>query len=127
MTDRYAVMRKYLDHVVAGEWERLPDFFADDFVGHVGGHSRFGGSHHGSAAFGAVVQDMVAALDSVRTDEHDLLVSDDHAVALATIHAERGGESISMNRAVIYHLEGDKITELWILDEDQAAFDAFIA
>ncbi len=66
-------------------------------------------------------------MDSVRTEEHDLLVSEDHAVALATWHAERGGKTQSMNRVVVYHLEGDKITELWIVDEDQAAADESIA
>ena len=127
MADTYAVMREYLDHIVAGEWDQLADFFSDNLVAHVGGHSRFSGTHQGKAAFGEAIGDMLGAMESIRTDDHDLLVSDDHAVVLATWHAERGGKSLSMNRVVIYHLEGDKITELWIIDEDQAAADEFIA
>ncbi len=127
MADTYAVMREYLDHILAGEWDQLADFFSDDFVGHVGGHSRFSGTHQGKDAFGQIVGDMVGSMESYRTDEHDLLVSDDHAVVLGTWHAEREGKSISMNRVVIYHLDGNKITELWVLNEDQAAADEFIA
>ena len=127
MADTYAVMREYLDHIVAGEWDKIGDFFADNLVTHIKGHSRFSGTHRGKDAFGKVLGDMLGALDSVRTDEHDLLISEDHAVVLATWHAERGGESLSMNRVVIYHLDGDKITELWIIDEDQQAADEFIS
>jgi len=39
----------------------------------------------------------------------------------------RGDDSITTNRVVVYHLAGDQISEAWVVDQDQAAVDAFLA
>jgi hypothetical protein len=66
-------------------------------------------------------------LDSMRIEEHDLPASDDHAVVLNTAHYERGGKHPATNRVVVYHVAGDKITEMWLIDADQRAADEFPA
>jgi hypothetical protein len=49
------------------------------------------------------------------------LVSDDHAVVPDTWHVQRHGEDHAVNHVIIYHTTGDKISELWMVAEDQAA------
>jgi len=123
----HSTMQRYIGHVAAGEWDEVAEFYSDDLVGHIGGHNRFSGTHRGRVAFSEANLGFKAPFDSLWTDEHDLLVSDDHAVVLATWHGDRGGDSLSMNRTFVYHLDGGKITELWVIDEDQAAVDEFLA
>lgn len=127
MADNYTLIREYLDLIVAQEWEKAMEFWTDDITIHASGHSRFGGTHTGRAAAAEYLGGVLAAVDSVKIEEHDLLASDDHAVVLNTTTSTKGDQTFASNRVIIYHIEGDKITELWIIDEDQAAADAFIA
>ena len=121
------MIRSYLDHITAGEWEAATDFWADNIVGHVSGDNPTSGTYTGKEAFTGYLQQVLGMVDSIQVDEHDLLVSDDHGVVLSTTHADRGGKHLASNRVVVYHTEGDKITELWIIDEDQQAVDEFLS
>ncbi len=69
---------------------------------------------------------MSAELDSMTIDHHALTVGDGLAVVLNTLSATKGDQSYSGNRAVVYHIGDDKITELWAMDWDQTAIDAFV-
>ena len=121
------MMRQYANHVVAGEFEAAMGFWADDIVAHVSGSHVLSGTYKGKEAAAGYLAQAVAMADSVEIDNHDLLVSDDHAVALSVLHVDRGDRHLDMNRVVIYHTEGDLITELWIIEEDQKAADEFMA
>jgi hypothetical protein len=123
----YETMQAYLGHIAANDWEAANAYFADDMVAHVSGTHALSGTYEGAAAFMGYLGQATAMMDSLEIAPHDLLASDDHAVVLATITAARGGKTQSMNRVVVYHLAGDQITELWIVDDDQAAVDDFMA
>ena len=47
-------------------------------------------------------------------------------MVLSTTHSERSGKHLTSNAVVVYHTEGDKITEFWIINEDQRAVDEFL-
>lgn len=119
------VMRTYLDRITSGDFEGAVEFYHDDLVAHVSGHNPTSGTYEGKAAFVSYLGEATGRVESMRIEEHDLLVSDDHAVVLNTMHAERSGATLDSQRVVVYHLSGDKITELWVIDQDQAAVDAF--
>ena len=123
----YETIQAYVGHVAAQDWEAAKGFFADDLVAHVGGHNSLSGTYEGAEAFMGYLSQATAMLDSLEIVPHDLLASDDHAVALATITSTRGGQTMSSDRVVVYHLDGDKITELWIVDSDQKAVDDFLS
>ncbi len=125
MSGTLEVMREYLNRMTAGDFEGATAFYADDLVAHIGGHSPTSGVYGSKAEFAGYLAQATGMVDSMRIEEHDLLASDDHAVVLSIMHAERGGKSLSSNRVVVYHLSGDKITELWVVDEDQRAVDEF--
>ena len=121
------MMRRYVDHLTAGEFEEAAEYWADDIVGHVFGDNALSGTYagkQGAAAYGAKAMSMV---DSNQIEEHDLLVSDQHAVLLAVGHSKRNGKQISSKTVIVYHTEGDKITEWWAVPQDQKALDEFLS
>ncbi len=121
------MMRSYLDHVTAGEFEAAMGYWADDIVIHVSGNNPTSGTYTGKEAAVGWAAAAVGAVDSIQFDEHDLLVGDEHAVLLSTTHSERNGKHLTSNGVVVYHTDGDKVTEVWIINEDQGAVDEFLA
>ncbi len=112
----HEVMRRYLDLIEAGEMVAAQDFYTDDIVVHVAGWKTV----HGKAEWGAAIGEMMGMVDSMRVEEHDLLVSDDHAVVLDAWVISKGDREESVNHIVVYHTDGDKISEMWVVAEDQA-------
>jgi ketosteroid isomerase-like protein len=58
---------------------------------------------------------------------HDLLASDDHAIALVDATATRGGKTLKYRTAEIYHIRDGKVVERWAFSDDTAAITAFFA
>ncbi len=59
-----------------------------------------------------------------RLDVHDVLANDEHAVALCTLSASRGGKSVEVPVANVSHLRDGKVTEFWDSTADpQASID----
>jgi ketosteroid isomerase-like protein len=58
---------------------------------------------------------------------HDLLASDDHAIALVEATATRGGKTFTYRTAEIYHIRNGQIAERWAFSDDTAAIAAFFA
>jgi ketosteroid isomerase-like protein len=56
---------------------------------------------------------------------HDVLLSDEHAVALVIERAVRGERSLEFNRVFVYHLRDGKITKTWSRDYYPYALDEF--
>ena len=121
------MMRRYLDHVFAGEFEAAARYWADDIVEYVSADSATSGTYPGIEAMAAYWAKAMGMVDSFQTEEHDLLVSDQHAVLLAVGRRERNGNHLSSNMVVIYHTEGDKITEIWNITQDQKSLDEFLS
>lgn len=113
----YDTMRRYLDTIVAGEFEKAAEFFSDDIVVHFSGWRET----KGKAEYQTAVMDMLSMVDSMSVEEHDLLVSDDHAIVLNAWHIKKGDRDEKANHVVIYHTDGaGKISEIWVIAEDQA-------
>ncbi len=111
----YDMMRAYLDLVVAGDYAGSMDYFSDDVTLHMSGW----GTAHGKDEYQSMLGQVMDAFGSLDVEEHDLLVSDDHAVVLNSWHIDPNGRDIRVNNAIIYHTSGDKITDIWIVPEDQ--------
>ena len=58
---------------------------------------------------------------------HDVLASDEHAIALVEATGTRGGRTLQYNTAEIYHLRDGRVTERWAFSDDTAAIAAFFA
>src|SRR6056297_3862809 len=57
----------------------------------------------------------------------DYLGSDDHAVALARLTAQRNGRSLELDEAVIFTIRDGKFVEAYHLAYDQYAWDEFFS
>jgi ketosteroid isomerase-like protein len=49
-----------------------------------------------------------------------------HGVALVGLTASRGGRSVEVNEAHVFHMRDGKVVEFWNASADQYAFDELI-
>ncbi len=101
-------------------------FIAENIVWHVVGTGPLAGDHEGVAQ----VMELLSRISelsgrTVRPELHDVLVSNDHTVALATVRAERAGKQLHLNLVHVIHTENGKATEVWTHSSDPAAAAAF--
>ena len=96
-------------------------FLHNDVVWHIAGTGPLAGDYTGAAeVIGLLTKISQLAGGSVRPDLHDVLVSDDHTVALATIRAQRAGKRLRLNLVHVIHSKDGKATEIWTHSSDPA-------
>lgn len=120
------VVDEFAERSAKKDPQGMAELMADDIVIHFPGRSPVAGDHKGKEAFFAAygkLQELSAG--TLTTEPHDIVGSDDHAVALVTIRAERGGDKIEFREAGIFHVRDGKVTEIWLLIEDLYRFDEF--
>jgi ketosteroid isomerase-like protein len=101
-------------------------FFAQNIVWHVAGTGPLAGDYNGVAqVIGLLSKITELSAGTVRPELHDVLVSNDHTVALATIRAERAGKQLQLNLVHVIHAENGKATEVWTHSSDPAAAAEF--
>lgn len=117
------VARKLQDAFEAGDMTQLDALIADDVVWHEIGRAE---PRHGKEALraggpgGGADYQITAKL-------HDLLASDDHAIAMVEATATRGGKTLTYRTAEVYHIRDGKLIERWAFSDDTAAITAFFA
>jgi len=123
------VFARYAQAWLDDDWEAAVALWSDDVVHHVPGRHRLAGTFRGKQAYLNHLDEAFAELaGSVEIiSVHDVLISDDHAVALVHERAVRGDRSLDFQRVVVYHAADDLITETWSYDFDPYALDEFWA
>ncbi len=121
------VMKRYVEAWERNDWEAATAIWADNVIHHVPGRSPLAGDFHDKQAlldhYGQVFAELGGTIEVV--EFHDVLVSEDHAVALVKERAVRGERNLELNRVVVYHLRDDKIAQTWSHDYDLYALDEF--
>ena len=96
-------------------------YFAENVVWHVAGTGPLAGDYAGAEqVIGHLGHISGMSNGTVRPELHDVLVSTDHTVVLATIHAERAGKQFALNVVHVMHTENGKATEIWTHSTDPA-------
>ncbi len=110
-----------------GDMGALRDqFFAENIVWHIAGTGPLAGNYQGVAqVMGVLGKISELAGRTVQPELHDVLVSNDHTVALATIRAERAGKQLQLNLVHVIHAENGKATEVWTHSSDPAGAAEF--
>ena len=104
----------------------LREILAKDVVWHIPGRHPLAGEHGGiEAVLAAMGRFEELSGRSIRTQLHDLLAGDAHAVALLRAAGERAGRRYDAREVDIYHVQDGRITEFWSFSEDQRATDEF--
>jgi ketosteroid isomerase-like protein len=110
----------------SGDLETVRSLFTPDIVWTLAGHNHFSGAHHGAddviKLFMAQFQETDGTL---RVDVHDILANDEHAVVLASVSAERAGKKLNDRYTHVAHVKDGKVSESWIVGENQDAVDEF--
>jgi hypothetical protein len=110
----------------AGNPEEIFSFFTDDVVAHISGKSSMAGDHKGKQTLMALFGRYMAALGANPVVEtHALLADDTHGVQLQTLRSAKGSRKLDVKNITIYHFRDAKISEMWTVDDDPQAADAF--
>lgn len=120
------LIRGGYDAFAKGDVADVLSRFADDITWHVSGRSAVAGDYHGHQevmGFFGKLQEMTGGTFSLEL--HDLLATDDHAVALLRARAERNGEARSFDVAHVWHVRDGKATEFWALSTSPYEDDEF--
>jgi hypothetical protein len=117
------LLRREYEAFAREDLNALDEIFSDDIVYHVPGNNPFSGDHHGKASVFRLFREDRRA--SFRSEIHDVLANDRHAVALTSVHGARGGRALEDITVHVVHVVGGKITEAWFFPGDQAASDEF--
>jgi ketosteroid isomerase-like protein len=118
--DGYAAFAK-------GDFAVLNDLFAEDLLWHDAGRNQLSGEYRGrEAVYGLFGKLMEVTEGSFHIDFHAVFADDEHGVALVVITASRGGRSIEVNEAHVFHLRDGKVVEFWNASTDQYAEDELI-
>ena len=62
---------------------------------------------------------------SIKTETHDVVANDEHAIQLVTATATMGDQELVYRTAEIYHIRDGKITERWAFSDDTDRINKF--
>ena len=62
---------------------------------------------------------------TIRTETHDVVANDEHAVQLVTATATMGDKELVYRTAEIYHVRDGKVTERWAFSDDTDRINKF--
>ena len=117
------LIREMFSAMERGDMSWFESHVADDIVWHVGGNSRSAGTYRGKETV-AQMMGGVASPDSMKADVHDVIADDDHTVVLGTaVVTAPSGASVEYNYVNVFHIDGDKVTEVWGMAENDAITD----
>lgn len=105
----------------------LAETLSADAVWHVGGNNPVSGDYHGAREIVQCQEELLELVaNSARVRPHDTLASDDHVVVLAGVAASRHGRDYTGNLLYLFHVHDDHITEGWVVQHNQQAWDDFL-
>jgi ketosteroid isomerase-like protein len=117
------VLRELSERMKDGDFQAAFDILADDVEWHEIGRDE---PTRGKDALGRRYQENVGDFE-IKTDMHDVLANDEHAVQLMNVTATRGGKTLHYRTAEIYHMKDGKITARWAFSDDTARIVEFFA
>ena len=124
MADPYDTVRRYADAWAANDVATVLDSYADDFVLHYFGESALAGDHVGREAATAVLIEATARSGRQLDAIEDVLAGERFAAIVAREGVGHGLAPTVVRRVFLYRVEGGKLAECWLYDEDQRAMDA---
>jgi ketosteroid isomerase-like protein len=120
------LMRKGYDAFKNQDLETIGELFADDIVWHTAGDNLISGDYRGKEeVLGMFMRLHEETGGTFVTEVHDAFGSDEHAVAITRLRAQRNGKTLESDGVHVMHVEDGKATESWVMSRDQAAVDAF--
>jgi ketosteroid isomerase-like protein len=89
--------------------------FAPGGVLHVLPPHELAGDYHGfDGLLDRLKREADAAGPTFRSDVHDVLASEAHAVVLSRLHGRRGGREQDWTQVAVYHIARGRVSEIWV-------------
>jgi uncharacterized protein len=105
----------------------LNDLFAEDLLWHEPGRNQLAGDFRGREAVFAYFGKLMDVTEgSFHLDLEAVFADDERAVTLVVETASRGGRSVKINAAHIFHLRDGKVVEFWNASTDTYAYDELL-
>ena len=93
-----------------------------------GGRFPTAGAYEGrDALFGHFMEFVTLVEGNFALDLHDVLVNDDHVVALLNVTIAKGGKELSFPEVHVWHVKDGLMTEMWAIPQDPYPIDEFLA
>jgi uncharacterized protein len=122
------LLRSLYDAFSRRDLSTVRTLFADDIVFHQPGHNPTSGDYQGiDGVLGLLGALAERSGGTFRAQVHDVLASDQHAVALLRVSAQRGAHTVDVPVVHVWHVRGGKLVEAWVHPTDQSALDEFWA
>jgi ketosteroid isomerase-like protein len=123
-----AVVRRFIDAMVARDVGAIAESFADDVVFHISGRNALSGEHRGKQeVLTRLFQAWEEAFGGLEIRVHDILANDKHVVVLSDRRASRDDRILEMRAATVYHVRDGRIAEAWLMEWDPYAIDDFLS
>ena len=120
--------RRGFDAFAKGDVDTLRALFDQDAVWHVPGRSPLAGDYRGvDAILGFFARLAELSGGTFRTDVHDVVANDEHAVGIYVTRGEREGRTLENRNVLVSHIRNGKLTEAWLMSDDQYAADEFFS
>jgi ketosteroid isomerase-like protein len=114
--------------MASGNMEWMADHMHGDAVFHQTGKFPTAGTYHGrDAIFAHIGEFMQLVAGNFAIEAHDILGTENHAVALIKVAIQYKGKSFAFDEAHVFHIESGKLRELWAVPQDPYQVDAFFA
>ena len=125
--DKEANVRRLIDALIRRDEVAVGALLADEVVYSFPGRSVVAGTYRGRDQVLELLRTFDGLFDAPPSlASHDVVASEAHVVELATHSATRAGTSFKWNVARVYHVDGDRIGEIWLMIGDLYTFDAFL-
>jgi uncharacterized protein len=122
------VMRKGYEAFSRGDMDALRnELFTPEIVWHQGGRNQTSGDYRGTDAVLGLFGKLFQLTDGTfQVEVHDVLASEEHAVVLARVRAQRAGKTLEHGEySHVCHFQDGKLSEAWIVDVDPYELDEF--
>ena len=121
-----AVVRRGYEAFNSGDIETLKGLFAPDAVYRVGGSGGLAGVKQGQEEILAYLGELFSQSGgTVKVELQDLIAGERHTVALQSAQAQRNGQSLEQQGALVFTLRDGKVTEVNEFQEDTAKASEF--
>ena len=117
-----------MDEAMAkGDLDSFFSYYTDDVQTHARGRNKLAGDYRGKDQLMDLFGLFMEAVGEYSFENHAYLADDEHGVILQTSKSMRDGKALELQEVFVMHFRDGKISEMWYVPADQAAFDDWVS
>lgn len=120
------IVQNYCDAWLRGDLAGVVNSYHDDITLHYGGANRLSGRHDGKDAALKALAEVSRATGRKLIEIVDVMAGAARAVVVVRERFAAHGESVDLERVLVYRIADRKLRECWVFDAEQAVVDRFI-